>query len=303
MSLIHVLLLLALIALALILGVFLLRAWLLRAFRIQTRSWVTEPQALGLSAERVRIPTCGGKTLAASFFLPHPGTPVVILVHGWGVNSSHLLFMVPRLLEQGLNAVVFDARCHGLSDDDGFASLPRFAEDTEAVIEALGQRGHQDIILLGHSVGAGAVLLAASRNPGLRAVISLSAFSHPEAMMNGWLAERGIRRWPWGVIINRGVEWFIGHRFNDIAPQTTVARITVPLLLVHGEQDDVVPLSDLQRLADANPGASLMVLPGVGHNDPEGFARHAGQIMDWLRPHLSGQQPLPDTAPRLSKTS
>ncbi|MCG5499880.1 alpha/beta hydrolase [Ectothiorhodospira lacustris] len=279
-----------------------LRSWLLRAFRIQARSWVTEPQALGLSPERVRIISRRRKALAASFFLPHPGAPVVVMVHGWGANSSHLLFMVPRVLAEGLNAVVFDARCHGLSDDDGFASLPRFAEDAEAVMEVLRRRGYGDIILLGHSVGAGAVLLAASRTPDLRAVISLSAFSHPEPMMNGWLAEQGIPRRPWGVVINRGVEWFIGHRFDDIAPRTTVDRIQAPLLLVHGEDDDVVPLHHLQILAGANPRATVLTLPGVGHNDPEGFARHAGQIMDWLRPYLPSRSHLKDAHPRATGT-
>lgn len=275
-------------------GLLLLRLWLLRAFRIQARSWVTQPQSLGLFPERRRITTRRHKALAASFFLPHVGAPVVVMVHGWGANSSHLLHMVPRVLAEGLNTVVFDARCHGLSDDDGFASLPRFAEDAEAVMEVLRRRGYGDIILLGHSVGAGAVLLVASRTPNLRAVISLSAFSHPEPMMNGWLVERGIPLRPWGGIINRGVEWFIGHRFNDIAPQTTVSLVQAPLLLVHGEDDDVVPLRHLRVLADANPRATVLTLPGVGHNDPEGFARHSDLIMNWLRPYLPCRSPLKD---------
>ncbi|MCG5515748.1 alpha/beta hydrolase [Ectothiorhodospira sp. 9905] len=274
------------------LGLFSLRLWLQRAFRIRDRRWVNDPESLAIPAERVRVPTCRGRTLSAAWYLSHPGAPVVVMVHGWGANGSHLLFMVPRLLSEGLNVAVFDARCHGQSDDDTFASLPRFAEDAEAVMAGLRARGHGDFILLGHSVGAGAVLLTASRNPGIRAVISLSAFSHPEPMMNGWLQERGIPRRPLGLIINRSVEWLIGHRFDDIAPRTTVAKIKAPLLLVHGCQDTVVPPWHARRLAQENPQATLLKLPDVQHNDPEGFARHVAPILDWLRPHLRHQAPV-----------
>jgi pimeloyl-ACP methyl ester carboxylesterase len=274
------------------LGLFALRLWLQRAFRIRDRHWVDDPERLNMPAERVRVPTRRGRTLSAAWYLPHPGAPVVVMVHGWGANGSHLLFMVPRLLSEGLNVAVFDARCHGQSDDDTFASLPRFAEDAEAVMGALRARGHGDFILLGHSVGAGAVLLTASRNPGIRAVISLAAFSHPEPMMNGWLKEQGIPRRPLGLIINRSVEWLIGHRFDDIAPRTTVARIQAPLLLVHGSEDTVVPLWHVRRLAQENPRATVLTLPGVQHNDPEGFARHVDPILDWLRPHLRHQAPV-----------
>lgn len=75
-----------------------------------------------------------------------------------------------------------DARNHGQSDTHSFSSLPRFAEDLESVLEWL-HTNHptacEKLVLLGHSVGAGAVLLAASRRTDIAAVISVSAFAGP----------------------------------------------------------------------------------------------------------------------------
>lgn len=280
-----------------------LRIWLLRAFRIRCRAWVDAPERLGLSGDPVWVPGRRGRRLHARYFLPHSGAPVVVMVHGWGANGSHLLFMVPRILEWGLNAVVFDARCHGRSEDDGFASLPRFAEDAEAVLADLRGRGWRDCILLGHSVGAGAALLAASRTPKIRAVISLAAFSHPEPVMDQWLRERGIPVRGLGWVIKRAVEWFIGHRFDAIAPGTTIRRIQAPVLLVHGLEDTVVPPWHGQVLARARSGTRLMGLPGVGHNDPEGFAAHGEAILRWLHAHGGcGSEMHPTESPRATGT-
>lgn len=284
-------------ALALVAGLLVgARLWLMRAFRITDRAPVDDPARLGLACETTRLPTRNGKRLLAHLFFPHPGAPVIVIVHGWGAGGSHMLFMVPPLVRAGYNVVVFDARCHGGSDDDGFASLPRFAEDTAAVLAHLRQRPDLGpIVLLGHSVGAGAVLLAAARDPGVRATISLSAFSHPAPIMTAWMDGMGIPRRPLGLpldrIINRLTELFIGHRFDAIAPATSIRRIQGAVLLVHGDRDRTVPLWHAEALARARPDAPLVVIPGLGHDDRAVFEAHVPRLLSWLAEVLGPQAP------------
>ena len=89
-----------------------------------------------------------------------------------------------------MNVLLFDARNHGQSDTHSFSSLPRFAEDLDSALAWL-HANHpaacEKLVLLGHSVGAGAVLLAASRRTDIAAVISVSAFAHPEWVMRRYL--------------------------------------------------------------------------------------------------------------------
>jgi pimeloyl-ACP methyl ester carboxylesterase len=143
-----------------------------------------------------------GQQLAAWVALPQTASasrpaPVVIAVHGWGANGSTLAPLVEPLVRAGIAVVLFDAASHGDSSAEAFSSLPRFAEDLAAVVNALGGHPAIDVDrmgLLGHSVGAAAMLLHMARQGGVCAVVSLSAFAPPREVMERWLQEHRIPR-------------------------------------------------------------------------------------------------------------
>ena len=84
--------------------------------------------------------------------------------------------------------------------------------------------------LLGHSVGAAAALLHASRHHDVRAVVSLSAFAHPREVMRRFMAEKRVPYPVLGWYVLRHVQRVIGVSFDDIAPLTTLARVRCPVL-------------------------------------------------------------------------
>ncbi|MDI5919489.1 alpha/beta fold hydrolase [Halomonas sp. LR5S13] len=220
----------------------------------------------GVTGETVTIPTRRGRTLAG-WWLPGQDRDTVVITHGWGANRELMLPLARPLQAAGWNVLLFDVRNHGESDADSFSSMPRFAEDTEAALAWLRARpGMADapVALLGHSVGAAAVLLAASRRDDIAAVVSLSAFAHPEGMMRRWLAGKRLPFVPLGWYVLRYVEHVIGHRFDAIAPVTTLPRVRCPVLLVHGRDDEVIPPSDAEWLhaSRGDTPAELRLLPG-----------------------------------------
>jgi uncharacterized protein len=139
------------------------------------------PNAFGLNAQNVRIPSARGLNLFA-WFVPTLGIspwPAVVLLHGWCANASSLLPAAQVLNQAGYAVLLLEARNHGRSDCDDHTSLPRFAEDLDTAVDWLKQHSDVDtsrIAMLGHSVGAAAVLLSASRRRDISAVVSVASF-------------------------------------------------------------------------------------------------------------------------------
>jgi len=192
---------------------------------------------------------------------------VLVITHGWGANRELMLPLARPLQADGWNVLLFDTRNHGESDSDDFSSMPRFAEDIEAAVDwvrADPAFATAPVALLAHSVGGAAALLAASRRDDIAAVVSLSTFAHPSDMMRRWLAWKKLPFFPLGWYVLRYVERVIGHRFDDIAPFHTLPRAGCPVLLVHGEDDPVIPAADARRLYEHRgpTPATLRLLPG-----------------------------------------
>lgn len=207
-------------------------------------------------------------------------------MHGWGASAADMAPVARLLAAQGFSALAIDARCHGRSDDDDFASMPRFGEDVEAAVAWLRDQPYVDpqrVALLGHSVGAGACLLAASRDPGVAGVVSVSSMAHPGRFMHAAMVGRGLPS-----LLARGalryVESVIGHRYDDFAPVRSIASTRVPVLLVHGDADTTVPLSDAHLLQAASGSRTeLVVVPAAGHDDLDALRSVTAEVLAFLR--------------------
>ena len=90
---------------------------------------------------------------------------------------------------------------------------------------------------------------------------------------------------PVGWLVLHYIERTIEASFDAIAPCNTICQLTCPVLLVHGEQDDTIPLADALRIYNnrQNERTELLMLPDTGHDSSEAISIHAGALVEVLR--------------------
>ena len=233
------------------------------------------PAKYGFEFDEISIPTKNDRRLYG-WWIPadnpsYEELPTIILIHGWARNVDRMMSYIKQLHPAGYNLLAFDSRCHGRSDDDKFSSMPKYTEDIQAAIAYSLELPNVDtnrIGLLGLSMGGAASIYAASMDNRIQAVVTVGAFSHPEKVMGLEFRKHKIP-FPIVWLVFRYMEIRIGKRFNQIAPSNNIAKGDAKFLLIHGINDETVPLDQAEELYEAGKPANtkLWKVAGKGHSD------------------------------------
>ncbi len=291
MTIIEILVALAVVTVLLDLG-------LTRLYKNPKTPHTATPAECGIAFQEIAFPTRNGCRLYG-WWMPAQGetaeaAPVLILVHGWGRNVERMLPYIQNLHARGYHLLAFDARNHGSSDSDGHSSLPKFAEDIRAAIDFVGTlraANAERIGIVGVSLGGAAAIYAAAHDPRIRSVVTIGAFAHPGEIMRLEFQKRHLPYFPLVWLMFKYIQFKIGARFDQIAPMNNIGKASARILLIHGEQDVVIPVEQAKKLKQAGDPERvvLRVLPARGHSDchlEDGFWQN---VDTFLRQTLFGE--------------
>jgi pimeloyl-ACP methyl ester carboxylesterase len=197
--------------------------------------------------------------------------PTVLLVHGWEGRGAQLASFVPELVARGFRVVAFDAPGHGEATPK-YGSFVEHARATLAVAEAIGEL----YAVIGHSVGGSAALLATRM--GLRAgrFAVLGSPRTPNRFVRGFSRHLELDPAIERAMIAR-LESRYEMRFQDLDVRPDAERLDVPLLVVHDEDDAVVPVIDGVALASSARRGQIRPTTGLGH---QRILRDPGVVTD-----------------------
>lgn len=209
-------------------------------FAPREKQFFQNPWVRFYAPEDVYFKTPDGVTLHGWFVKAHNGVDGTILVlHGNAENISTHVNSVLWLVDEGFNVFIFDYRGYGRSQ--GSPTIEGVHVDAEAALETLLAMPGVDknrIIVLGQSVGGAIAVYTVANSPYkkyVKALVIDSAFSSYRLIAREKLG-RFFLTWPF--------QYPLSLLFNDdYSPIKWIKQVApVPILIIHGEQDPVVPL-------------------------------------------------------------
>jgi uncharacterized protein len=289
-----------LLGLVLVVYLFLSLAIVYAGTRPERNAFEAQPSDFGLQYEDVSFSPRGDRLTLRGWLLPgSPATPYLIFVHGIGDQrtGNKALDLASRLVHQdGYNVLVFDLRAQGTSDGN-FVSAGQFERnDVLGAFDFLVSRGvvPDRIALIGRSYGAAIALMAASLEPGITAVVADSPFADVKDRIAREAARK--TRMPEGIVrifvpmAGTLAKYIYGIHFSELRPEQAVAQLRYPILVIHGEADDRVPVGEGRRVYAAAPaGSRLWTLPGVGHG--QAFRTHPEEYVQLVEAYLASRFP------------
>jgi uncharacterized protein len=209
------------------------------------------PGDYGLEYEEVWFTAADGVRLHG-WWVPQAGAPVLVWFHGNAGNISHRLENIKLLHDlAGVQVFIFDYREYGKSQ--GKISREGTFKDAAAAYRYVAESlkvPAGELVLFGRSLGTALATDLAVRVP-CRSLIIESAFTNSSDMAK--------------LFAPFMFDWRPSIPYDNLGK---IARLKVPLLIIHGSDDEIIPVKMSHRLfAAARDPKELYIIPGAHHND------------------------------------
>jgi len=255
-------------------------AFMIRRYTTYTAFDIT-PSDFGLTYIPFTVQGARAARVHGWYIPANQARAVLIASHGVADSKNGMLPYLLRFHQHGLSIVVYDLRHHGESTGRdctlGYFETRDLLAVTRHVREQLAPPG-APVVYWGFSLGATISLLAAARQPQVRAVIAQSPFISLRAVVRYYAWRFFLLPPPVAMLGVRFFELITGARAADVDLQRAVAGLaSTPVLIIGSPQDRQVPYAWLERAHALLPSSQLIVGP-YGHDD--GMTMDAGDDED-----------------------
>jgi len=227
---------------------------------------------------------------------PFGGSQGVVLCHGlFGFKDSVTNRALSRLLnERGLTTLRFDFFGHGASEGTlQELLLTTLIAQTEAAIDVLRAQGASDVGLFGSSFGGLVALLVAARVRSLKALALRCPLADLPELLRQRYGRIAVELWRRVGTVPPSIGNVPFHsRFYDDCLKydayKAATHVSAPTLIVHGGQDELVPLAQVQRIYHSLPAEKhLELIPSADHrfSRQTDFSQMTNQLAGWLVRH------------------
>ena len=241
--------------------------WAIRPIKILS---TMTPSDFGVNYEDVSFHT-KDNVLIRGWFIPSAKAKVktIILLHGYPADKGDIL-PARIFLHPYYNLLFIDFRYFGKSEGRYSTVGKDEVLDLLAAIQYLHSRGLNEVGVWGFSLGGAVALMAASQAPEIKAVIAESSYARLD-----WMAYEYYRlpllRYPLAELTRFWAWLFLQYDIKKISPAMAAEKLTIPVLLLHSQKDEVVSFQHallLQKALRNNPHAKVKFVDSLSHGQP-----------------------------------
>ena len=212
-----------------------------------------------------------GLKLSGRYYHTRDQAPLAVLCHGYrGTPSRDFCGGADICFDAGYNVLLIEERAHCSSEGHAitFGVKERYDVLTwlHYAVERFGSNVR--ILLAGISMGAATVLMASGLElpANVRGILADCPYTSPVEII---IAVGRARKIPIGIafpLVKTAARLLGNFSLNSASAMSAVKSTNVPILLIHGEEDDFVPCDMSRRIAAENPErVELHTFPGAGH--------------------------------------
>lgn len=201
----------------------------------------------------------------------------VVLFHGINARKEQMLGLCQWYIAAGFQCVVYDSRGHGDSSPARATYGRLEVEDLKKVLQQtkrqFGDLGK--LVFHGNSMGGAVALQSAPHVPNLKAVVATATFANLYDTMKYQASQRHLT--PLLPIVRRQIVADADFDPREIRPANQIKGSGIPVLLIHGSDDRVIPIS-VAKEAQSIIGyeqCRLITVQGAGHNDVVSYGGNA----------------------------
>lgn len=245
--------------------------------------------------DKLWIPNRRNEMLSAYYFEARPEARYVLIVsHGFRgakENAGRIFGFADRLNGLGISVLAFDFAGSGKSEGS-FAdmTLSRQAEDLHAVIDYAKEQVKKPILLLGRSFGGSTTLLAASQRSDINGCILWSTPVHLLKTFTKMMPDEymKLKNGQTTVIKDDAGEFTLRPAFaQDLEEQAIDSCLSaigsIPVLIIHGREDEVVSPDNARYIAGHLVNASLHLVQGADHRFIERSKEREDITLQWIQ--------------------
>ncbi|ESU25341.1 putative hydrolase or acyltransferase of alpha/beta superfamily [Flavobacterium limnosediminis JC2902] len=200
----------------------------------------------------------------------------VLLVHGWSGRGTQLVKIADELINLGYSTISFDAPAHGKAP----GKTSNMTEFIATALQIEKEYGPFEFAI-GHSLGGMTVMNAIKRGLNVKKAIIIGSGDIVKDIMDDFVLKIGLKP-EISEQMRLRFENKIGETMDSFSTYIAAKEVAVPVLVIHDENDDDVPVSAAHHIYEHLRNGELMITKELGHRKILGDTKVIRKIASFI---------------------